>query len=266
MDKLNAAMAARAASPQGMAEAAGYKTTADLTAEAQKAVDIYSYMSTSGKYSADVVTQAWNAANEALIASGDKQAIAAQTANAAITELDAKILGIQQSYANEAPEEVMGTIEAAARAQVAALEQQRDAAKANIDAVKADLQPLVDGGVKIPIDFWVRTGAPGVPATSAPTTGDSGGGGAVDTSGIGTNAGKVLTMPDGSSVVLGGNSGEGRYSTPSLPASYSPSSTPPGGMSARASTTVIIEQDGRATAEYLLPFIADETTRLRLNG
>jgi TP901 family phage tail tape measure protein len=31
-------------------------------------------------------------------------------------------------------------------------------------------------------------------------------------------------------------------------------------------TTVIFEEDGRTKAEYLLPFIADETTRLRLNG
>ena len=42
--------------------------------------------------------QAWTAANAALVASGDQQAMAAQKANQAISDLDAQINGLKQSY------------------------------------------------------------------------------------------------------------------------------------------------------------------------
>lgn len=201
------AMDAHARSPQGIAEA-NYKTTADMQAEAQSAVDVWQYMASSGKYSADVVQQAWDAANAALIASGDKQALAAQAANQAISELDGKINGLKASFANEAPEEVMGVIEEQARAQVKALEEQRAAAEANIDSIKDKMQPLVDGGIKIPIDFWVRTGPPGMPTGSAASDSSSAPSG--DT-GLLNNAGKVLLDSNGNVIgTLGGNSDNGR--------------------------------------------------------
>jgi len=272
VEKLNAAMEAHAKSPQGMAEAR-YKSSADQQAEAQQAVDIWAYMSQSGKYSASVVQQAWDEANSALIASGDQQALAAQAANSAVSDLSAKILGLQQSYANEAPEEVMGNLEAIARAQVAALEEQRAKAQENIEAVKNDLAPLVEGGIKVPIDFWVRTGIPGVPGSTAPPQeppSQSSGGfmntpepgqyhPEQDTSGIAYNAGKEIRDADGNLVgTVGTGGGDGSRHT--LTGGSGTSAPPP----RSGTSTIVVNLDSRTVIEQIVPYLPGELQRLGL--
>jgi hypothetical protein len=98
------------------------------------------------KYILSLITQlqgAWEKSNAAMAASGEATALAAEKANAAITAFDNQIKSLQQSIANEAPEEVMGVLEAQTRAQIAVLEEQRAAAQADAksqsDAFLADM-------------------------------------------------------------------------------------------------------------------------------
>src|SRR5678815_3947943 len=97
------------------------------------------------EYSAEGVQAAWERANAALIASGDQQAVAAQKAHDAIAALDSQIKSLTDSIANEAPEEVMGVVEAQTRAQIAALEEQRAAAQ---HAMEESSDAAADAGHK----------------------------------------------------------------------------------------------------------------------
>lgn len=70
---------------------------------------------------------------DAAIAAGNAQAEATRKAQDAIDALTGQITSLQKSIENEAPEEVMGIIEANTRAQIAAIEDQRTAAQAALD-------------------------------------------------------------------------------------------------------------------------------------
>jgi hypothetical protein len=124
-----------------LAAQAGYKTQADLQAVADKAKEVYDYMVSSGQYSASQIAGAFKAMQDAQLAAMDdtKRAAydAATTARDAaqkvIDGLNGQIKSLQDSINQEAPEEVMGSIEAQQRAQLASLEAQRQAAQANLD-------------------------------------------------------------------------------------------------------------------------------------
>jgi TP901 family phage tail tape measure protein len=229
---------------------AGYHTSAELQATAAQAKALYDYMASSGMYSAAQVQQAWEAANTALIASGDQTAIAAQQTNQAITDLDTKIKGLQESYANEAPEEVMGVIEANARAQVDALQAQKDAAVANIEAIKAALQPLIDGGVTIPVNFDVKNmpknwGDYHHGQDEQPEPGP-------DPVPLATG-GIVRARPGG----LLARIGEGGQDEAVVPLGR-------GGRGGAGGSTIVIEMDGRSVAEFVVPHIPGVVQRFGL--
>lgn len=125
-----------AARPENQAAAAGFETIAQLKAKADAAVKLYEYIRDSGLYSAETVQAAWERANDALVKSGDATAIAAQKANQAIADLDNKLKSLYDSIAGEAPEEVMGVIEAQTRERIAAIEEEKRVAQQAIDAEK----------------------------------------------------------------------------------------------------------------------------------
>ena len=122
-----------------LATAAGFKTTAELQKVADEALNLWKFMRDSGEYSADAVRQAWERAQQALLASGDQQAIAAQKALDHVKKLDDEIKSLEASIANEAPEEVMGVVEAQARARLEALKREREAAAKHVEEMQAGL-------------------------------------------------------------------------------------------------------------------------------
>lgn len=69
----------------------------------------------------------------------DSMQAAVDGAQQAVTALDQEIASLQQSIANEAPEEVMGVIEAQARARIAALEAERAVAVAHVEELQQAL-------------------------------------------------------------------------------------------------------------------------------
>jgi hypothetical protein len=78
---------ALANSPAALAAQAGFKTNDELKKAADDAEKMYEYVRDSGKYSADVVAEAWKRAQQAMADAGDTQAIAAQRAVAAAGQL-----------------------------------------------------------------------------------------------------------------------------------------------------------------------------------
>lgn len=121
---------AAAKDPATLAAAAGYHTMEDLQDVADKAKAVYDYMVKSGKYSASQIADAFKKASEAQIAAlGDE----ATAASKAIEDMNGKLKTLNESIANEAPEEVMGDIEKQVRAQIEAITAARDAAQAALD-------------------------------------------------------------------------------------------------------------------------------------
>lgn len=94
--------------------------------EAQAAIDAVTAALDRHKAAQDKVS-------ESATAAGIAQSEATKKAQAAIDALTSKIDSLQQSIANEAPEEVMGIIEANTRAQIKAIEDERTAAQAALD-------------------------------------------------------------------------------------------------------------------------------------
>lgn len=146
------------------AERAGFKTTEQLEKIADAAVKLWKNMRDSGKYSAETVEAAWEQAHQALLAAGDSQAGQLQksldTAKEALKALDDQIASIQKSIENEAPEEVMGVIEAQARARLEALKKERDAAAQHVLEVQDQLTQSLDRVAaaieRIPSDIEIR--------------------------------------------------------------------------------------------------------------
>jgi hypothetical protein len=94
------------------------------------------------------IEEAFAKARDTAKASGEAQATAVnqalETAKSAVKALDDQIASLQQSIANEAPEEVMGVVEAQARARIAALEKERGAAQQHVEEVQASLTQSMD--------------------------------------------------------------------------------------------------------------------------
>lgn len=118
-----------------VAAQAGYKTTAELQQIANDAVKLWEYMRDSGKYTAEQVQDAWQKAQDALIASGDTTAIAVKKAQDAVTALDNEIAQLQASVDAEAPEEFMGIVEQQQRAKLESLKEQREEAAKTLETL-----------------------------------------------------------------------------------------------------------------------------------
>lgn len=181
--------------PEG---ARGFPTRAQLQKAAAEAEAAYRYMAASGEYTADVLEQAWNQWQDAMIASGDETA-------KRMKELTQEIASLQKAVEAETPEydvngvrmygvEELRNIErlAALEAEKAALNiiQIENEAHATEEAAKqADLQAkkefeaakiraldldgylrkLFTGGYEIPITFKLPNGVPSGPAGSSPS-------------------------------------------------------------------------------------------------
>lgn len=119
--------------------AAKYGPSKEQAKEAERlAHEIFDYMLKSGQYTQKQLDAAYMDWQKALAAAGDKAAEAwvkahnaaaagMDQASQALKELEDRKKSLEQSYANEAPEEQMGLIEAAARAQVDSINAQMDA-------------------------------------------------------------------------------------------------------------------------------------------
>lgn len=109
--------AARAADKlaKGMAK---YQTREQLKQAAADAKAVWEAMVKSGLYTAGTLKDAWQAWQDALINAGDAGATA-------IKKIDDELKKLNDSIADEAPEEVMGVVEAEARRRIAQLEEER---------------------------------------------------------------------------------------------------------------------------------------------
>ncbi len=182
--------------PEG---ARGFPTREQLQKSAAEAKAAYDYMEASGKYTADVLKQAWSEYEDAAIAAGDGTA-------KRMKELNAEIISLQKAVELETPEydkngvREYGVIEQQNIDRLAALEAEKTAATiANIEreksavevaaaaaslsadrafeAAKVDaktldtyLKDLFKNGYKIPITFQLPSGtAPGAPPSSGGT-------------------------------------------------------------------------------------------------
>jgi hypothetical protein len=129
--------------------AMGYQTKSELRGIAEQAVKVWEFMRDSGEYSAEAVQQAWERANEALVAAGAPSALQAQNTNKQIDALKVNLQALDTEYdrlyatiANEAPEEHMGVVEQQTREQLAIIDTQRKETQKQIeDATKS----MVDG-------------------------------------------------------------------------------------------------------------------------
>jgi DNA-binding CsgD family transcriptional regulator len=149
---------ALAAPPPGTAAgaaAAGYKTIGELKSLADQAQKTYEYMRDSGLYTAAAIADAFQKSKDAQVAAlGDEAAAATaamQTAHdnakAVVDGLDQQLKSLQDSIANEAPEEVMGVVEANTRAQIDAITKQRKDAQDALDQVNTQIQDAADAAV-----------------------------------------------------------------------------------------------------------------------
>jgi hypothetical protein len=154
-----------------VATQAGYQTTAQLQQAAADAMKLWTFMRDSGQYTADAVQQAWERAQTALKNSGDQQVNDLQrafdAAKSQLGALDSEIASLQASIANEAPEEVMGVVEAQARARLEALQRERDAAAAHVEDLQNQLTDamnrVADALEHLPkdLEFNIHTNFPG---------------------------------------------------------------------------------------------------------
>lgn len=161
--------AAFAASPAGLTQAAGYQTRADLQAVADKAKEVYDFMVSSGNYTASEIADAFKKMQDATLAAMDDTqkatydaAVSARdNAQKVLDALDGQIKSLQDSIAQEAPEAVMGAVEAQQRAQLAALEAQRATAQANLDDANSQIndaaQAAVDAAAKAAMQAGSQT-------------------------------------------------------------------------------------------------------------
>lgn len=119
---------------------AGFKTRAELDSIAKKAQSTYEYMRDSGLYTYGEIEKAQKAANDA-------QNTALGQASDAVDALAAKYKSLSDSVAKEAPEKVMGVVEKAARAEMAALKSQMDAQNHTMATNAADLATEVENAL-----------------------------------------------------------------------------------------------------------------------
>jgi hypothetical protein len=167
IDAINTALsrAKDTASSMGdTAASAGYQTTAQLQAAATDAIKLWEYMRTSGQYSASAVEDAWKKAQDAIAKAGGEQVTRQQAAFDAakknLDTLDGQIKSLQDSIAGEAPEEVMGIVEAQARAQIDALKEQRAEAAKTLEELNRNteqsLRDVADALNNLPEEIKVR--------------------------------------------------------------------------------------------------------------
>lgn len=123
--------------PSQLTQAAGYQTVAQLQDAAQKAVKIWQYMKDSGQYTSDEIAQAFQKAQDAIAKTGNTTIQTMQASQTAaqqqIAALDSQIQSLQQSIAQEAPEEEMGVIEKQQRQQTGGAP---EAARGRTEAVR----------------------------------------------------------------------------------------------------------------------------------
>lgn len=115
--------------PEG---ARGFPTKAQLDKAAKDAEAAYIYMRDSGLYTADVLEQAWQKWQDALIASGDAGSIAMQKMREQMSALDQEYADLSKAVAQEAWEEEEGVIEKQQRARLAVIEEEKKALAAKM--------------------------------------------------------------------------------------------------------------------------------------
>jgi hypothetical protein len=101
-----------------------------------------------------------------------------------LSDLDAQIKSLQDSINSEAPEEVMGVVEAQSRAQLSALQQQREIAAKNLEDLQQSntdaLAALTTAITNIPTDIAIKVNLD-YGGGAAPTAQHFAGGGFVST-------------------------------------------------------------------------------------
>lgn len=147
IERAKQALADAAANKPATAEdeirGAGFVSRAELQRTADTAKRVYEAMRDSGNFTAEAVQAAWARANEAMIAAGDTNAIAAQKTKDALAGIDAEIKTLSDSIAGEAPEEFMGAVETETRRRIDELAAQRKKLEAEQQQAQEDTQDAV---------------------------------------------------------------------------------------------------------------------------
>lgn len=178
VNELVAAMAAQQSLINDATAAVGPSQT-QLDEAATRAREVLDYVMTAGQrmkdgtfipdYTPEQQAKAYYDWQKAMAAAGNQAAKAwveahdaaengGKAASKAIDELKAKRDGLAQSIANEAPEEVMGVIEAQIRGQIAALDAQMEAQQTSVDA---NTDQATEAAATIEDEFkncWVKVG------------------------------------------------------------------------------------------------------------
>ncbi len=178
VNELVAAMAAQQSLINDATAAVGPSQT-QLDEAATRAREVLDYVMTAGQrmkdgtfipdYTPEQQAKAYYDWQKAMAAAGNQAAKAwveahdaaengGKAASKAIDELKAKRDGLAQSIANEAPEEVMGVIEAQIRGQIAALDAQMEAQQTSVEA---NTDQATEAAATIEDEFkncWVKVG------------------------------------------------------------------------------------------------------------
>jgi len=190
--------------------------------------------------------QKLNEAGAAAQQAGQQESAAFQHAREQISQLDQQIQSLQQSIANEAPEEVMGIVEAQTRAQIQALQEQRAAAQQQIDQAGREYLQSVNGqdvtiNVHWNADPLPNTGtAPSYEPYEAPEPPPMARGG-------------IVRARPGGTIVRVGEAGSDEAIIPL-------------NGSGGGAGTVVLELDGRTIAEVAVPFIPGVVKRYRVGA
>lgn len=159
INDLNAAFEKQSRIQDGIASL-GFKSRTELRQAAVDAQDVFEFMRQSGEYTAEQVDAAFKAMRQAQADAGDAAAAAEIKANQAsleristlqkaLDDLTSRRDGLAASIANEAPEEVMGVIEAATRGQIGVLDQeiekQREQLRIASESAAGDLEHALSG-------------------------------------------------------------------------------------------------------------------------
>jgi hypothetical protein len=163
INDLNASFSRQDKITAGIADL-GFKSRTELKQAAVDAQDVFEFMRQSGEFTAEQVGEAFKKMREAQAAAGDAAAEAELKAQQAsldriatlqkgLDDLTARRDGLAASVANEAPEEVMGVIEAATRGQISVLDEeirkQREQLRIASEDAAGDFEDVL-GNIDVP--------------------------------------------------------------------------------------------------------------------
>ena len=178
---------------------------------------------------------------------GAAESAAFQQAKEQIAALDQQIQGLQQSIANEAPEEVMGIVEAQTRQQIQILQEQRTAAQQQMEQAGQQFLDTVNGADVTVNVHWNPDPLPTPGGGSAPYEPYE----APEPPAPPMARGGIVRARPGGTLVRVGEAGRDEAIVPL-------------GAGGAGGGTAVIQLDGRTIAEIAVPYIPGVVKRYRV--